>query len=499
MNLTGVIMSSQYNLTSNEKNVLIALENLNDASPSELAERSEMKMETAMQAVFLLEEKGLAQVEETITEIFELSDEGKKYAEEGLPERQIINSISEPVAMDELKKKFNPAVVGIATGWLRRKGWAGIEKGMIVPTGNAEIGADEQVLAVFAGEERTFDELGADQNIVNDLIKRKLVVKSENKQRKLIITPEGEELVAAGIVIEEELAQITSELLKSGEWKSKKFRPYNIHTAPKPIYGAKIHPYQRLIDQMRRIFLDMGFTEIKGDAIQSSFWNFDSLFQPQDHPAREMQDTFHLSSISELPEEYKDHVCAMHEHGGDTQSTGWGSKWSEEIACKNVLRTHTTALTIKYLADNPEPPVKAFSIDRAYRRETIDPTHTPEFEQLEGVVMDRDMSFSNLLGCLAEFYHRMGFEDVRFRPGYFPYTEPSVEPEVYVDGLGWVELGGAGVFRKEVTHPLGIKYPVLAWGLGVSRLAMLKLGLKDLRQLYHSDIDWLRKSEVCQL
>jgi phenylalanyl-tRNA synthetase, alpha subunit (EC 6.1.1.20) len=492
-------MSSQYNLTSNEKNVLIALEYLKDANPSELAEKAEMKMETTMQAAFLLEEKGLAQVEESITEIFELTGEGKKYAEEGLPERQIINTISEPVSMDELKEKFNPAIVGIATGWLRRKGWAGIENGMIVPTGNAETSADEHALAAFAGEEKTFDELGTDRNVIKDLIKRKLVAKIENKQRTIKLTAEGKKLTDAGIVVEEELAQITSELLKSGEWMNKKFRPYNIHTAPKPIYGAKIHPYQRLIDQMRRIFLDMGFTEIKGEAIQSSFWNFDSLFQPQDHPAREMQDTFHLSSTSELPEEYKDHVCAMHEHGGDTESTGWGSKWSEEIACKNVLRTHTTALTIKYLADNPEPPIKAFSIDRAYRRETIDPTHTPEFEQLEGVVMDKDMSFSNLLGCLSEFYHRMGFEDVRFRPGYFPYTEPSVEPEVYVDGLGWVELGGAGVFRKEVTHPLGIKYPVLAWGLGVSRLAMLKLGLKDLRQLYHSDIDWLRKSEVCQL
>ncbi len=492
-------MSSQYNLTSNEKNVLIALEYLNSANPDELAEKAEMKTETAMQAAFLLEEKGLTQVDETVTEIFELTDEGKKYAEKGLPERQIINAIDEPVAIDELKNDFNPAIVGIATGWLRRKGWADIEKGMIVPSGEAETGDDEKALSAFDGKEKTFEELGTDKNVIKDLIKRKLVVKSEEKKRKILITSEGKDLAASGITVEEELAQITSELLKSGEWKDKKFRPYNIHTAPKPIYGAKIHPYQRLIDQMRRIFLDMGFTEIKGEAVQSSFWNFDSLFQPQDHPAREMQDTFHLSSTSELPHEYKDKVCAAHENGGDTGSTGWGGTWSEEIACKNVLRTHTTALTIKYLADNPEPPVKAFSIDRAYRRETIDPTHTPEFEQLEGVVMDKDMSFSNLLGCLSEFYHRMGFEDVRFRPGYFPYTEPSVEPEVYVDGLGWVELGGAGVFRKEVTYPFGIKYPVLAWGLGVSRLAMLKLGLKDLRQLYHSDIDWLRKSEVCQL
>jgi phenylalanyl-tRNA synthetase alpha chain len=249
---------------------------------------------------------------------------------------------------------------------------------------------------------------------------------------------------------------------------------------------------------MRQIFLEMGFTEIKGDIIQSSFWNFDALFQPQDHPAREMQDTFHLDTTSELPERYVDTVCRMHETGGDIDSVGWGGTWSKEVAKRNVLRTHTTSVTVKYLAEHPEPPVKAFCIDRAYRRETIDPTHTPEFEQLEGIIMDRNMSFANLLGCLKEFYRRMGFENVRFRPGYFPYTEPSVEPEVYVDDLGWVELGGAGVFRQEVTAPLGIDYPVLAWGLGVSRVAMLKIGLKDLRDLYQSDIGWLRESPVCR-
>lgn len=492
-------MTPKHNITSNEKNLLISLEKLGKASPGELAGKAGMKIETAMQAAFLLEEKGLAEVDETVTETYELTDEGRKYASEGLPERRIIEGISGPTPMQDLKQMFSPEVAGIATGWLRRKGWASIEDGVVVPTGKAVTGKDEQALAKFNDQARTPEELEADAGTIADLLKRKLVVRKEDKHRSVSITAQGLELVTSGIVIEEEVAQISSEMLKSGQWKDVKFRPYNIHTKPKAIYGAKSHPYQRLIDQMRRIFLDMGFTEIKGEVVQSSFWNFDSLFQPQDHPAREMQDTFHLSSTSELPEEYKDNVCAMHEYGGDTDSTGWGGTWSEEIACRNVLRTHTTALTIKYLADNPEPPVKAFSIDRAYRRETIDPTHTPEFEQLEGVVMDKDMSFANLLGCLKEFYHRMGFEDVRFRPGYFPYTEPSVEPEVYVDGLGWVELGGAGVFRKEVTYPLGIKYPVLAWGLGVSRLAMLKLGLKDLRLLYQSDIDWLRKSEICQL
>lgn len=487
-------MNHQYNLTTNEKVVLIGLGKQGNLTPAELAQISGLKVETVIQSAFMLQEKGLADVLEQVIETYSLTSEGEEYASSGLPERQMIVAMSGPTSLEELKGKVSPKIVGIATGWLRRKGWANIEQGNVIPSGKADIGDDEKALTDLSSGEVTPEQLGVDNAIIQELIKRKLVNRNEKKLRTFRITASGEELVRKGITLEEEVAQLTSEMIKSGEWKEKKFRPYNIHTPPRIVYGAKVHPYQRLIDQMRQIFLEMGFTEIKGDIVQSSFWNFDALFQPQDHPAREMQDTFHLKETSELPEEYKDKVCAMHEHGGELDSKGWGGRWREEIACKNVLRTHTTAVTIKYLADNPEAPVKAFSIDRAYRRETIDPTHTPEFEQLEGVVMDKDMTFANLLGLLSEFYHRMGFKDVRFRPGYFPYTEPSVEPEVYVEGLGWVELGGAGVFRKEVTHPLGIKYPVLAWGLGVSRLAMLKLDLKDLRELYQSDIDWLRKT-----
>jgi phenylalanyl-tRNA synthetase alpha chain len=290
---------------------------------------------------------------------------------------------------------------------------------------------------------------------------------------------------------------LTREQIISGAWKGANLRKYRVDKLPKVVYCGKSHPYQRLIEGMRQIFLEMGFTEIHGGLVQSSFWNFDALFQPQDHPAREMQDTFYLQECMELPSSWE-RVKAMHENGGGTTSTGWGGAWKKEKAEQCVLRTHTTSLSIQHLAAHPEPPVKAFCIDRVYRREAIDPTHTPEFEQLEGVVMDKGVGFTHLLGFLKEFYQRMGFEDVRFRPGYFPYTEPSVEPEVYVDGLGWVEMGGAGIFRQEVTEPFGIKYPVLAWGLGVSRVAMLRLGLKDLRLLYKSDISWIRESPVYQ-
>ncbi len=492
-------MISQQKLTSHEKTVLLALKDNPKCTPEELSQITKLKTETAMHAAFLLEEKGYVNVEDSVVKKYGLTSEGEEYSKNGLPERQIIDFISEPVLIEDLKQRFSPMMVGIATGWLLRKGWAVIDNGRMVPSSQPEPGNDEALLDRLEGKTLSTEDLEGFEKVLKDLIKRKLVYEDEDKFRTIEITDEGLDIAGSGLDIQEEITQLTSRLLKSGEWKNKTFRPYDISIPPKPVYGGKIHPYQRLLNQMRHIFLEMGFTEIKGDIIQSSFWNFDTLFQPQDHPAREMQDTFHLDSTSQLPEEYRSKVCAMHEYGGENESTGWGGKWCEEIAAKNVLRTHTTSVTIKYLADNPQPPVKAFCIDRAYRRETIDPTHTPEFEQLEGVVMDKNMSFANLLGCLTEFYHRMGFEDVRFRPGYFPYTEPSVEPEVYIEGMGWVELGGAGIFRKEVTEPLGIKEPVLAWGLGVSRVAMLKLGLKDLRELYRSDIDWLRQSEVFRL
>lgn len=491
-------MSVQDNLTINEKKVLLALEEIGSAAPERLEEKSGLQVDAAMQAAFMLEEKGLVSVSEKTLERYSLTKEGEEYTKSGLPERQIIDFLKKPTSLEELRSHFSPQMVGIATGWLVKKGWAKVENGVMVSSGKVNTGKDEETLAAFTGKAKTLEELGSDQGTVKDLLKRKLIIKHEEKFRTVSITDAGNELAAQGLVLEEEIAQLTPDLLKSGAWKEKKFRPYRLDITPKPLYGAKIHPYRRLIEQMRQIFLEMGFAEIKGGIIQSSFWNFDALFQPQDHPARDMQDTFHLDSTCQLPTEYFEKIAAMHEHGGDIDSCGWGGTWDKELARRNVLRTHTTSVTVKYLADHPISPVKAFCIDRAYRRETIDPTHTPEFEQLEGVVMDKDMSFADLLGLLAEFYHRMGFEEVRFRPGYFPYTEPSVEPEVYVDGLGWVELGGAGVFRKEVTEPLGIKDPVLAWGLGVSRLAMLKLGLKDLRLLYQSDIDWLRKSEVCR-
>ncbi|MDD4250537.1 MAG: phenylalanine--tRNA ligase subunit alpha, partial [Methanosarcina sp.] len=339
-------MSAQDNLTINEKKVLLALEELGSAAPEKLEEKSGLQVDAAMQAAFMLQEKELASVSEKVLERYSLTKEGEKYTKTGLPERQIIDALKAPISLEELRSLYSPQTVGIATGWLVKKGWAKVENGMMVPSGKASAGKDEEALAAFTGKAKTLEELAADEGTVKDLLKRKIVIKHEDKFRTVSITDAGSALAAQGIVLEEEIAQITSEMLKSRAWKGKKFRSYRLDVTPKPLYGAKIHPYRRLIEQMRQIFLEMGFTEIKGGIIQSSFWNFDALFQPQDHPARDMQDTFHLGSTCQLPAEYPEKVAAMHENGGDIDSCGWGGIWDRELAGRNVLRTHTTSVTI---------------------------------------------------------------------------------------------------------------------------------------------------------
>ncbi|OPY49677.1 MAG: Phenylalanine--tRNA ligase alpha subunit [Methanosaeta sp. PtaU1.Bin112] len=470
--------------------------------PQSIADLLAMKVEAVRATADALEEQGFLKVTKSVVESVSLTEEGRKYAQEGLPERALFSSLGAGKAVSELKDPSHK----IALGWLRKKGWATIQAGMIKPTGSAPKGKDEEMLeSLLAGPKGSAD---LNKKGLVDLKSRGLVTSSKSKEWRYEITEEGTKFASSGIsaAAAKEMPTLSSDMIKTGSWKevdgilyldymgsSYRARPYDVTLAADRIIPGKMHPYQRIIDFMRSIMLEMGFVEIKGQIVQSSFWNFDALFQPQDHPAREMQDTFYLDSLADIPDYTR--VKEMHECGG-AGSSGWGGCWRPEVARQEVLRTHTTGVTIKYLADHPEPPVKAFGIDRVYRREAIDATHTPEFEQLEGIVMDRDVTFSHLLGILKEFYNKMGFEEVRFRPGYFPYTEPSVEPEVFIEGLGWVELGGAGVFRKEVTAPFGIEHPVLAWGLGVSRVAMLKLGLKDLRLLYQSDIEWLRETPV---
>jgi len=470
-------------LTYNEKRLLAVLAEKKQVDAATLAAALNTTEDAVVQWAHLASDRGFVRLERTIEHTYDYSEEGRVYLKNGLPETQVFNSFDESIKFSTLQQ--HPSFTKIGFGQLRKKQKVDLKDGIVFKVSGASTQDEELALKkpVVGGIRE------------KELVRRGILLETESVTHRVFITPQGAALVAQGLDLSEEVGTLTRDQILSGAWKSLSLRKYHVDKLPKVAYCGKIHPYQRLIDEMRQIFLKMGFSEIHGGIVQSSFWNFDALFQPQDHPAREMQDTFYLKEHMPLPDGWE-RVRDMHERGGGTSSTGWGGTWDVKKAEQSVLRTHTTALSIQHLAAHTQPPVKAFCIDRVYRREAIDPTHTPEFEQLEGIVMDEGVGFRHLLGFLKEFYARMGFLDVRFRPGYFPYTEPSVEPEVYVDGLGWVEMGGAGIFREEVTAPFGIEYPVLAWGLGVSRVAMLKLGLKDLRLLYRSDIDWIRQSPI---
>ncbi len=509
-------------LTVNERKVLLFFKDGKEiAEVSEIAEGTRMKEDAVRQAVFSLDERGILRVQEQKKVYHRLTEEGKAYAEKGLPERRIYDLLLSKGGMtiEDVISSFGEKEAKIGIGWLRKKGWASIEEGKLVPhrgkEGEDQRTVEEVILEIIHQKGEMEMEMLTDEverklhtgkkeikRHIAELTRRELLDHHGRTEIKAEITEEGRKLLDEGISLEEEISQLTTAIIKSGKWKEKKIRHYDVRKPSRTIFPAKIHPYQRILDRIRRIFVEMGFKEIKGRIIQSSFWNFDALFVPQDHPARDMQDTFYLPLKGKIPAERQliQKVKEMQEHGGDIASTGWDYTWREDLAERYLLRTHTTAVTINYLAYHKDPPVKVFCLDKVFRREAIDQTHIPEFDQLEGIIMEENASFEMLLGTLSTFFRKMGFHEVRFRPGYFPYTEPSLESEVYVEGIGWVELGGAGIFREEVTAPIGVNHPVLAWGLGVGRLAMLLLRLNDIRKIYQVDLKWLRETPylLCQ-
>jgi phenylalanyl-tRNA synthetase alpha chain len=497
-------------LRENEQKTLLALEKLGGkAAVEKIVDTSGLAHAGVMRAVLSLTEDNLIVTHEQKRTLVTLTEEAFFHAKNGLPERRLIDALTKlgkessvPLVVEAagLEKKF----LSIALGWLNRKGWAAIKQGKLTPLKTASIGEDEQVLELLTEKgPLVAEKLKPDlQKSISVLKGRKLVETEEKTIRTLKLTDAGWELVKKGISVQEEISQLTPDLIRTGNWKNVKLRYFDV-TAPGPVvYPGKIHPVQQIIQQVKEIFLEMGFTEIRGDMVETAFWNFDALFQPQDHPARDMVDTFYLSNPKQgkLPEKrLVDAVAKTHENGWKTGSRGWQYNWSADEARKLVLRTHTTATTVRYLTEHKEPPIKVFSVDRVYRNEKLDYKHLAEFHQIEGIIMDKKVTLRDLMGTLKEFYQKLGLEKVQFWPSYFPYTEPSLQSTVFVPELdNWVELCGMGIFRPEVLAPIGIKHPVLAWGGGLERLILLKLGLEDIRILYKNDLGWIRRTPICQ-
>jgi phenylalanyl-tRNA synthetase alpha chain len=326
---------------------------------------------------------------------------------------------------------------------------------------------------------------------------------TEKKNRTYSLTPDGKDIVRLlqerGAVTDEASA-LTPEMLRQGTWKNVRFRTYNISISPPRVSIGRKHPYREFLDYVKYQFISMGFEEMRGPLVENEFWDMDALFMPQFHPARNIHDVYFVKEpthCGELESPFGRNVAAAHKDGGKTGSAGWRYAFDAERARRLILRSQGTAVSARTLASGPAVPGKYFSIARCFRYDAVDATHAPDFNQVEGIVLGDDINFRTLLGLLKLFGKEIAkAKEFQFRPAYFPFTEPSVELHVKHPELGWMELGGAGLFRPEVTLPLGVTVPVIAWGLGLDRMAMIALGIKDIRDLFSADLDFIRTKKI---
>lgn len=492
-------------LSPNERKILPHLE---EKSISEISKKSNIDKVSVIRALEYLQNKKIVSLVRTKKKIVEIGINGALYKKKGLPERRLLNILGEKriLSLQESQKLsgLNNDEFRASLGALKKKAQIELKNGKVI------LNAKKQEIAKKSLEEQfleslplEYDSLSPEQQLaLKNLQSRKdIVYILEKKAIDINVTPFGKRLMNVKMSAKDMIEKITPSILKSEKlWKGKKFRRYDV-TSPLPeITGGKRHFVNQAIDYTRRIWTDMGFKEMTGNMLMSSFWVFDALFTPQDHPARELQDTFFIPKSVTLPEKKIVKAVKKTHETGISGSKGWNYEWNENEAKRLVLRTHTTCLSAQTLYKLSQLPLnqrqgKFFAIGKNFRNETVDWSHGFEFYQTEGIVVSEHVNFRHLLGYLKQFYKKMGFEKIRFTPAYFPYTEPSVEVSAWhPEKKVWLELGGAGIFRPEIAVPLlGKNIPILAWGQGFDRIIMDYYKIKDLRDLYRNNLTQLRK------
>ena len=489
-------------LSPNERKILPYIK---EKSVDEICGKSKLDKTSVLRALEYLANKKIIILSHSKKKIVEIGVNGALYRKKGLPERRLLDMLGEKriIKLEDGQKQssLSDDEFKASIGVLKRKALIEIKNNKIMLTGNKEEISKRSLEEIFIGLLPVeYSSLNPEYlYALKSLEKRKDIVQiKEEDIVKIDITKLGEEILQSEKSVGEMIEAITPKILeKESAWKGKKFRRYDIISPLPSISGGKRHFVNQATDYARKVWTDMGFKEMTGNMVQSSFWNFDALFTAQDHPVREMHDTFFINKKAELPDKKIIKAVRESHEKGVAGSKGWQYTWNEEEAKRLVLRTHTTCLSVQTLAklNKKDIPSKFFAIGKCFRNETVDWSHGFEFNQTEGIVVDKNANFRHLLGYLKEFFNKMGFEKVRFRPSYFPYTEPSLEVDVYnPEKKIWFEIGAAGMFRPEVVIPLlGENIPVLAWGPGFDRMIMNYYNIKDLREMYKNDLAQLRK------
>ena len=477
-----------------------------------VAEEAGLKPETATRAAFELEDNGLVTVTEATIEHYDLTEEGKQYVFESLPEQDLYEAAvdagadEDPVQMGQVigASGLEGPAVDIAMANYARKGYGEIDSGELTADPDADTGDDSEMLALEAVADGNADD--ADAETLSQLERRGLLDVREETVRSVQLTDDGVTALMGGVEAAETVDQLTPELLTSGEWETVEFTEYNVEADAEDTPHGKEHILRQTANRVKDTLVGMGFQEMEGPHVDAQFWINDCLFMPQDHPARTHWDQFALSApdeIGDLPEDLVERVRSAHLEGVGPDGEGYHSPWAEDVARGLDLRGHTTSLSMRYLSGHEigelEPPERFFSVEKVYRNDTLDPTHLLEFFQIEGWVMAEDLSVRALMGTFTEFYEQFGITDLEFKPHYNPYTEPSFELFGEHPETGEVvEVGNSGIFREEVLSPLGVECDVMAWGLSLERLLMLMYGFEDIRDVHGTlcDLDLLRNTEV---
>ena len=505
-----------------EIKVLTALREHQAAAPpgslreGEIAQAASLETAQVSMAIGWLLAKALARVQqETVTPIASLTKIGERYFEKYSPVERVLSAVraasqtGKRLTIQDIQahEGLEAAETSRAIGALKKEGAIRIVAGGCVEATGAPSHTAESLRALLKQLHGTRRELRALPEALRPVVEQHAVKRGnanepfridDHVDRWYALTPEGKGVadLLAQQKPSEEVSQLTPELLKDGSWRSKRFRKYTISLRPPRLASGKRHPYREFLDLVKQKLVGMGFQEMRGSLVETEFWNMDALYMPQFHPARAIHDVYYVKEPTHaraIAEPFLSRVADVHKDGSKTGSAGWGYDYDPGRACRLILRSQGTAVSARRLASAPQVPGKYFSIARCFRYDAVDATHACDFFQVEGIVLGPDINFRTLLGLLNLFAREMAqAKESRFLPAYFPFTEPSVELHVRHPRLGWMELGGAGLFRPEVTLPLGIDVPVIAWGLGLDRMAMVALGIHDIRDLFSTDLELIR-------
>ncbi|MDD5254330.1 MAG: phenylalanine--tRNA ligase subunit alpha [Candidatus Nanoarchaeia archaeon] len=477
----------------------------NKITDKELEKKSGLKNAEISRVLQWLENKEIIKIKQETKEIICLDKNGKNYLRTNLPEKAFLETIkNNPLSLKEIESKarLDKQELNISVGLLKKHNYIELndDKISITQKGKDFLKDDSEIKFL---KSLPLEASKLDKKILKELSERKEIIKTNFEKTKVIeLTELGEKIIKSKL--DENLIEaVNQDILKNSSWKDKKFRRYDIKLPVPKIYPGKRHFVNQVNEYTKRIWMDLGFKEMTGPLLNTSFWNFDALFTAQDHPVREMHDTFFIKNprSGKLPDKkLVNYVKEVHEGNSDLDSLGWQYSWDENEAKRNILRTHTTVLSAKTLNSlkKEDMPLKFFAVGKCFRNETLDWSHLFEFNQTEGIVIDKNNNFRHLLGYLKQFFKKMGYEKARFRPAYFPYTEFSVEIDIFdPQHQKWIEIGGAGILRPEVVVPLlGEDIPVLAWGPGVDRIMTSVYKLKDIRELYKNDLKQLREIKI---